>query len=1773
MWNGGHSSQAAWLNARLKQAESDYDFSQLNESASVTMDRSGLVAVFTPEHASEHADGANRGTMRAPNMRKRESLTRFQVPASPAAPTTTHGGYPTPGAVPIPTTAKPLTMLQSALGVDIAEGYKISPDVIDKKDLEYLNFFLEHIDNVRMRELWRLKSDKSGRKFVVKMIEEMQKSGSSLTAEETLDTRMRQILVGGMQDASFTSYLDVVGAYEELNEVRACPIPERQRAFAYKKLICDLSADINIKMLLRLSIIESAAAAIGNHPARDTPIEHVNEAAGIVLDDEQNDQLTKSIESGRAFVAGNFDPARNQRNPGGQARPPGGQTWSYNGPEEHLDGMRNCVFCDKPHVDLKCPTATKAQKDALIKERGEKAKSKRDAWRERSKKSKSKTAGTAALARTSPPVTEMADDADEAAAKALFTSGSPILVDLDDLMNNQAAGRSFMAKPSPLAAPAPSHSRASQAASSKAASEVDEPIWVVAPVGDTLPDSISVGVYAGDWKSQVVPEIVRLYHLDQLSLDKSTLKARTTKVHSLAEALEKCKALDVEPVFLGPNPIEGLAIAVGDDLAEYMGESETMSEPSTEHDEDEEEPTGTTSEDDDPESEEDTPSQIKLDKLAARVESYTVNTHVDVLRRCIKEEQLQLNGAPISPGTGGAVARRTKFEMLQDIRRSVGAPPLPQSALIDKRKTPDVPMGEPIDEPRACSVVAKSDLPLNVSLIRDTGKYEVFIDEGGDTYAVEKVGKNAAKKAARKAAAVRNLDFASPEARPPRPRTGYATLPSPSCSVVLFAVVQLLVIAFSFAPGGLRCHTISPTWVCDSLGIDGGSTNHGTSPMPTVAPTQPPHDLISTAEPGAHASSYEPQGLLHGGVGSRSLYLPALVCLFLLLKSLLATAYFVTARTPRIPWSRQANGHGKGGHLHQPPRDTSSSTMRSLKKLNRANPSKRVTSSSRFISTLGEAPVWLSLLLLAHEVATRIIPFLTAVWFATAVMSTGRCAYDALHALFHSTVFTPARVVLRVAANIVAAGVYLVYHVLFTTFITLVSEGASASKSRLTRRITVVRVVARALVHSTYADLSRLGGALYDSVFIQIPTETDPSEVDYTMNESADPLSIAVARPAKRPPRALHAFNSKLGTKRRNQLETRRALLGAAAITSTTLATGRMVESWASMICWTVIDSGCSWHCHPHFADLINTRPCSDTMSGIDGKAQRVKCIGDLPALARDHNGTWRRIIIRNVRCVPTFTDTLLSVDQFWEDSNVDCVFNSARCIHVPSEGTEPSLDLPFTRKDHLYKMAIVPTQRNTDLVKAPPLSATQRALKATIHRSKSTSFFNALPPDEQLEMLHRRLHVGYNLIRRLSYTSADIPESIKKGKAHDCEHCKIANATHVPHTGKAYQRSHVGRLIHADIAGPFKRSHHGFFYFIVLVDDHSRFKQVYFLKHKSEALKRIRSFVAKLNALSSVGKPEPVRIIGQLHMDNAGEFLSHAFTEFIDSESIDRTTCPPHVHQLNGVAERSIRSIMEIVRATREASHCPVIFWPHLVEHAVDVLNRTTGPPYDGDKNGSPGDYGNDTHHEMCSYTHVTGEAPKILTILPVGCRTYAVKPQGAFTKSGFESRGWSGMNLGRSSTIPGAYNVWLPEQHKVIQTSEVYFDESLYPWRPAGDQRIGTPSPTAAPPVDPHDVSAGGASAATEDAPTVPQQASTLPEAFAGATREASTRSYHSIKILLLFSGAYNRPDGLAQFARRLGLEVDLFDSDPNTGGGDVGGHHQRQSIQHPSRTCSTR
>ena len=91
-----------------------------------------------------------------------------------------------------------------------------------------------------------------------------------------------------------------------------------------------------------------------------------------------------------------------------------------------------------------------------------------------------------------------------------------------------------------------------------------------------------------------------------------------------------------------------------------------------------------------------------------------------------------------------------------------------------------------------------------------------------------------------------------------------------------------------------------------------------------------------------------------------------------------------------------------------------------------------------------------------------------------------------------------------------------------------------------------------------------------------------------------------------------------------------------------------------------------------------------------------------------------------------------------------------------------------------------------------------------------------------------------------------------------------MANATRAAHPSSRYERSYAGRLVHADIAGPFVGSKRGGkHYLLVLVDDHSRYKSVYFLKRKSEAPSCIRKFVAGFTALINRRRASPAVVVG----------------------------------------------------------------------------------------------------------------------------------------------------------------------------------------------------------------------------------------------------------------------------------------------------------------------
>lgn len=82
------------------------------------------------------------------------------------------------------------------------------------------------------------------------------------------------------------------------------------------------------------------------------------------------------------------------------------------------------------------------------------------------------------------------------------------------------------------------------------------------------------------------------------------------------------------------------------------------------------------------------------------------------------------------------------------------------------------------------------------------------------------------------------------------------------------------------------------------------------------------------------------------------------------------------------------------------------------------------------------------------------------------------------------------------------------------------------------------------------------------------------------------------------------------------------------------------------------------------------------------------------------------------------------------------------------------------------------------------------------------------------------------------------------------------------------------------------------------------------------------------------------------------------------------------------------------------------------------------------------------------------------------------------------------------------------------------------------------------------------GGTTTSTSHSTSAP----TAPQAYDQATRDANgfpdpAVARASTRVLILFSGPYARPDGLAAFLNKAGFEVEMLDNDPVTGGGAAG------------------
>ncbi|CAI5985503.1 unnamed protein product [Closterium sp. NIES-64] len=127
--------------------------------------------------------------------------------------------------------------------------------------------------------------------------------------------------------------------------------------------------------------------------------------------------------------------------------------------------------------------------------------------------------------------------------------------------------------------------------------------------------------------------------------------------------------------------------------------------------------------------------------------------------------------------------------------------------------------------------------------------------------------------------------------------------------------------------------------------------------------------------------------------------------------------------------------------------------------------------------------------------------------------------------------------------------------------------------------------------------------------------------------------------------------------------------------------------------------------------------------------------------------------------------------------------------------------------------------------------------------------------------------------------------------------------------------------------------------YFLIVVDDYSRYTTVFPLRTKGEVPDVLIPWIrrARLQLSERFGSDFPVL---RLHSDRGGEFSSDLLAAYCAERGIEQSFTLPASPQQNGVAERRIGLIMEVARTSLIHAAAPHFLWPFAVRYAAHQLN-----------------------------------------------------------------------------------------------------------------------------------------------------------------------------------------------------------------------------------------
>ncbi|CAI7814227.1 unnamed protein product [Closterium sp. NIES-54] len=299
---------------------------------------------------------------------------------------------------------------------------------------------------------------------------------------------------------------------------------------------------------------------------------------------------------------------------------------------------------------------------------------------------------------------------------------------------------------------------------------------------------------------------------------------------------------------------------------------------------------------------------------------------------------------------------------------------------------------------------------------------------------------------------------------------------------------------------------------------------------------------------------------------------------------------------------------------------------------------------------------------------------------------------------------------------------------------------------------------------------------------------------------------------------------------------------------------------------------------------------------------------------------------------LPSFSTNLVSGADL-QDGGVDqFTLASQRVTHCTCARTGRHL-ATFSRRpgSSLYTLT----------TESPPVAASgQVAASSQVFAAASRSGPESAPCScrllsHQTLLWHHRL--GHRSLPRLCGMASRVlvsglPRSLPPlppGPAPTCIPCVEGRQRAAPHSSEFPPTEAPLQTLHMDVWGPARVRGEGHErYFLLVVDDYSRYTTVFPLRTKGDVIEVLIDWIraARLHLREGFGSDFPVL---RLHSDRGREFSSARLGAFCRAQGICHTFMLPASPQQNGIAERRIGMVMDVARTSMIHAAAPHFLWP----------------------------------------------------------------------------------------------------------------------------------------------------------------------------------------------------------------------------------------------------